>query len=478
LARAGRPSRPGAGLLSPTRDGEAAVSGPLSGTPFLGRPLGYDLAALGWATEEFFLEGAARSYAPPGEAPYRTRVVVRRPLDPARFNGSAVVEWHNVSGGLDAAPDWDFTHRHLVREGFAWVGVSAQRAGIEGGGLGSMSFPLKKVDPGRYGPLAHPGDAFAFDVFSQAGRAVRDGRLLRGLAPRRVLAIGESQSAVFLVTYVNHVDPEARVFDGFLLHGRAGRGASLDGGIGARRPLAEIADAVASGRGGTALGGSDRIRSDVRVPVLTVQSETDVLGLGSVAARQPDADRFRLWELAGAAHADTYLLVASAVDDGSLPPAALAKLLAPTREVFGMQVDAPINAGPQQHYVLHAALAHLDRWAAGGPAPPQARRLALGDGEAPLALDPHGLATGGVRSPWVDAPTAVLSGFGQSGTEFAFLFGTTRPFDPATRARVYPGGRSEFLGRFGSATDEALGRGFLLEADAPEIRGLAEAAPW
>jgi hypothetical protein len=458
------------------------VSGPIPGAFFLGQPLSYDLAALGYSNEEFLLEGTARSYAPAGEARYRTRVVVRRPLDPKRWNGSAVVEWFNVSGGLDAAPDWSFVHRHLIREGFAWVGVSAQRAGIEGGGFAAVSFPLKKMDAKRYASLEHPGDAFSFDVFSQAGRAVRDGRLLGGLEPRRVLAIGESQSAVFLVTYVNGVDGDARVFDGFLLHGRGGSGAALEGGMGAEgRSLAEVAELVSSGRGaalsGSLFSGSERIRSDVRVPVLTLQSETDVVGLGSAEARQPDSDRLRLWEIAGTAHADTYLLVASALDDGSLSPEALAKLLMPTTELFGMKVDAPINAGPQQHYVLQAALAHLDRWAGGEAKPPGAPRLELGDGGS-LALDALGIAKGGIRSPWVDAPTAVLSGFGQSGTEFAFLFGTTRPFDATTLARLYPGGRSEFLARFQEATDEALARGFLLEADAAEIRALAAVAPW
>ena len=58
-------------------------------------------------------------------------------------------------------------------------------------------------------------------------------------------------------------------------------------------------------------------------------------------------------------------------------------------------------------------------------------------------------------------PRAVLAGLGQSGTEFAFLFGTTRPFDSATLARLYPGGRSDFLARFERAADEAVGRGFL-----------------
>lgn len=462
-------------------DRSPTVSDPIPGAFFLGSPQSYDLAALGYSNEEFLLEGTARSYvAAPREARYRTRAVVRRPLDPARFNGSVVVEWFNVSGGLDAAPDWSFTHRHLIREGFAYVGVSAQRVGIEGGGFAAMSFPLKKMNAERYASLEHPGDAFAFDIFSQAGRAARDGRLLGGLAPRRVLAIGESQSAMFLVSYVNHVDAEARAFDGFLIHGRGGKSAPLDGSSIIRGTPAERAEGARSGNWSAShVAGSDTIRTDVRVPVLTLQSETDVVGLGSAGSRQPDAERFRLWEIAGAAHADSYLLVASAADDGSLAPAELARLLAPTDTVFGMKMTAPLNAGPQQHYVLQAALAHLDRWAAGGPPPPSAPRLELATGGAsPFALDAHGLVRGGLRTPWVDAPTAVLSGLGQSGPEFAFLFGTTRPFDAATRARLYPGGRSDFLARFDKATSDALARGFLLEADAPEIRALAAATPW
>jgi hypothetical protein len=459
---------------------EASVSGPIAGDLFLGQPMAYDLAKLGYTNEEFFLEGTARSYAPAGgEAPYRTRAVVRRPLDPKRWNGSVLVEWFNVSGGLDASPDWAFVHRHLMREGFAYVGVSAQKVGIEGGGFAALSFPLKKMNAERYGKLSHPGDAFAFDLFSQAGRAARDGRLLGGRAPRQVLAIGESQSAMFLVSYVNEVDADARVFDGFLIHGRGGKGAPLDGSSIIRGTPEERAEAVRSGNWSAShVAGSDKIRDDVRVPVITVQSETDVVGLGSVGSRQDDAERFRLWEIAGAAHADTYLLVASGQDDGSLAPEAFAKLLAPTREFLGIQTNELMNAGPQQHYVLQAALAHLARWAGGGAPPPSAPRLELGSGGNPFALDALGIAQGGLRTPWVEAPTAVLSGLGQSGAEFAFLFGTTRPFDAATLARLYPGGRSDFLARFAKATDEAVARGFLLEADAPEIRALAALTEW
>src|SRR6516164_2345072 len=65
------------------------------------------------------------------------------------------------------------THREILRRGHAYVGVSAQKVGIEGGrgeatrpGLA----PLKKADSKRYGRLSHPGDAYAYDIFSQAGR--------------------------------------------------------------------------------------------------------------------------------------------------------------------------------------------------------------------------------------------------------------------------------------------------------------------
>jgi hypothetical protein len=452
-----------------------------SGAPFLGEPLAYDLAAAGYSNEEFFLSGTARSYtAAPGEAPYRTRAVVRRPLDGGRFNGTVVVEWLNVSGGVDAGPDWSFTHRHLMREGAAWVGVSAQRVGIEGGGFAAVSLPLKTVNAERYGTLQHPGDAYSFDIFSQVGRAARSGALLGGREPRQLLAIGESQSAIFLVTYVNEVDPEAQVHDGFLIHGRGGIAASLEGSMGIdRASLGEAAAAVREpGASPSPMAGSVRIREDLRVPVLTVQSETDVVGLGSAGARQPDGERFRLWEIAGAAHADTYLLIASAQDDGSLPAEKLAALLAPTAEAYGMKMGEPMNSGPQQHYVLQAALSHLERWAGGGAAPPSAPPLELADGASPFELDENGIARGGLRTPWVDAPSAVLSGLGQSGAEFAFLFGTTRELDAGARARLYPGGRSEFVSRFEQATDEALAAGFLLEADAAEIRALAGFTRW
>ncbi|MFC4499825.1 MULTISPECIES: alpha/beta hydrolase domain-containing protein [Streptomyces] len=53
------------------------------------------------------------------------------------------------------------------------------------------------ADPDRYAALSHPGDSYSYDMFSQAGQAVRDSAstVLGGLRPHKVLGIGESRSA-------------------------------------------------------------------------------------------------------------------------------------------------------------------------------------------------------------------------------------------------------------------------------------------
>jgi hypothetical protein len=463
------------------------LQGPISGAPVI--PFAqYDPGASGYVVEEYFVTGAATSYSligargddgrwnarPEKATPFTTRLVTCRPADRARFNGTVVVEWLNVSGGLDAPPDWYMMHRHMMREGMAWVGVSAQRAGVEGGAALGAGIPLKQANKARYESLSHPGDAFALDIFTQAGQAVRmpaNGGILGPLAARHLIAVGASQSAIFLVTYINAVDPLVRTYDAFMVHGRGGIGVPIDGDfLGSRRNINIAGD-------GPLFSGAERIREDVRVPVLTIQSETDQIRLGGIGARQPDTERIRLWEVTGAAHFDAYGLIASQLDDGNLPAARLAELNAPISQIMGMPTQAPINAGPQFHYVSQAALAALERWIKSGEAAPRANRMELAaTTPARLALDQHGIVKGGIRTPWVDAPCAILSGLGQDGGTFGFLFGTTRPFDDAKLAALYPGGRREYLARFDAAAEAAVGAGFLLGADLAEIKALGAAA--
>jgi hypothetical protein len=450
-----------------------------------GRPVlalgNFDLSTQHYVVQEYFLSGDAVSYRAVGvpsedgkwnvevdqHAPFTTRVVVVRPEAPAKFNGTVVVEWLNVSAGTDGAPDWSYTHRELIRQGYAYVGVSAQKGGIDGGGMNlgiPGVLPIKKADPQRYADLNHPGDAFAYDIYTQAARAIRHSRdthLLGPLIPKHVIATGESQSAGYLTTYVDAIEPIAKAFDGFLIHSRFGSGAPITG--------AYIASAAASAVKGL------HIRTDMKKPVLIFISESDLMFPGGyLSARQPDNDYLRTWEVAGTAHADTYTLGGAAVDSGSAPIEVLVKAYVPSSNLMGMPLAQQMNSAPQHHYVMQAALSALNRWVVAGQAPPHGQRLNTTESTPPqLAVDENRNATGGVRSPWMDVPTAHLSGLGQTGAGMVVLFGVTEPFDAAKLSALYPGGQSEYVDKFNASLKSAIAAGFILPADETEIKALA-----
>ena len=438
---------------------------PVSGKPNL--LLGaYEPETLGYRADEFFVSGTASSYAADQQADYTTRVVVLTPSDHAAFNGTVIVEWLNVSGGIDAPAVWFMAHREIARGGYAYVAVSAQRMGVEGGvSLVGADMSLKAQDLDRYSRLSHPGDAFAYDIFSQAGSLARNG-LLGHLAPKAVLAVGESQSAAYLTTYVNDVDPLAEIYDGYLVHSRFGRAAPLDGNsvFDASKP-----DAV----------GAVPFRSDLRVPTMTVITETDLIGgwrTGYHAARRPDDELFRAWEIPGTAHADNYTIRVGFIDNGSTPMDDILAAYAPTNELMGTRLSYFINFGPQHHYVLQAAIAKLNAWVRTGEPAPTAPPIALTDADPPeLVLDANGLAEGGVRTPWVDVPIARTSGIAPEESAMSFLFGSGEVYDTAALSALYPHGSAEYLERFAEALDRAIDSGFILPADRSEILELAAA---
>jgi hypothetical protein len=435
----------------------------------------FDLSQVGYVKEEYFLKGTASAYAnvgplgddgmwtvqPAATAPYKTRIVVFKPAKPKKFNGTVIVEWLNVSGGVDAAPDWTLGHVELIRDGFAYVGVSAQFVGVEGGpGLVNViSLPLKKVNPARYGTLSHPGDSFSYDMFSQAGAAVRSASgPLQDLKIKKVIAIGESQSAFRMVTYIDAVHPLARMFDGFLVHSRGAFGVGLS-----EAPQPAIA-----------VPGAAQIRADLDVPVLTFETETDLTFLGYFGIRQDDSKNFRLWEVAGTSHADSYTLVTGNGDLGTDP--AVVGITAPSSPLPGIiDCNFPINSGPQ-HFVLNAAFSALNKWVRKGKAPKSAPRLDVSAGP-PVAIvdDANGNATGGIRTPQVDVPVAAFSGE-QAGSILCILFGTTDVFDAAQLSTLYPT-HKDFVSAWNKSLKKSVKAGWILKPDAKIIKQWAATAP-
>jgi len=458
-------------------------------TPVPGKPLlllgAFDIASVGYVAEEFFVSGTASSYTPvtelgpdgrwdvtrSGTADYTTRIVVLTPTDRPRFNGTVLVEWLNVSGGIDAPAVWMMAHREILRAGYAYVAISAQKVGVDGGAsLLGIDMSLKSQDSTRYASLNHPGDAFAFDIFSQIGELIRNAgdAMLGELRPQQVVAIGESQSAMFLTTYINAVDPLAQVYDGFLVHSRFGPAAPLDGSslITALESSGELQEAV-------------RFRPDLRAPLLTIITETDLFGRvppGYYFARQPDNELLRVWEISGAAHADNYTIQVAPIDSGSAPLDDIVAAYAPTNMLMGQQLGHYINFAPQHHYVVQAALAALNGWVSTGNPAPTAPPIDVRETEQPQPiLDSNGLAEGGIRTPWVDAPIARTSGVSTDESIMSAIFGSGEPFDATTLRRLYPGGAGEYLERFTASLDTAIQSGFILAADRAEILELAAA---
>jgi hypothetical protein len=131
----------------------------------------------------------------------------------------------------------------------------------------------------------------------------------------------------------------------------------------------------------------------------------------------------------------------------------------------GFTCGSPINTGPQT-FVLRSALAHLDRWVAHGTPPPKAPRFeTVSISPIQYVLDANGNVRGGIRTPAVDAPVATLSGLGQTGTTFCFLFGTTVPLTEAQLTALY-GNHGGFVRAWARATLQSALAGYLRPEDA------------
>jgi hypothetical protein len=402
------------------------ISGPVEGGKgwIFGSPID-DLSGHGYVVEEYFLEGTAVSYAtvdrseagidgrwhiePSDEAAYKTRAYVVRPDDPSRFNGTVLLNWQNVTIGVDfGMPD----PKQLER-GYAWVGITTQRVAHDGQPALNDAMPatlgLRDWDRDRYGSLHHPGDAFSYDIFSQGIRLLRLGNsnginMLGELTPRLFIATGGSQSAIRLGSYLNMAHQRDRVIDGFLLTGHWGLCPPPPD-----MALVESFELTPEFR----FKGSSQIRDDGGVPIMIVNSESETMMVAVV--RQPDSDTFRFWEMAGTAHAGgeqaeamTAVLLRDGVTDG----------LPEVKERNTVSWD----------YVARAALERLVEWVDTGRPPACIPPISIGESFV-IARDESGNAVGGVRMPDVMAPLGAHFGM-KSGLSLAALSGESAPFSP------------------------------------------------
>ena len=412
-----------------------------------------DLKSRGYVEQEFFVEGTASRYETPSMETgkvtddghsYKTRIVVRRPESASRFNGTVIVEWNNVTAGHDLDIDWYQSHDYFMRAGYVWIGVTAQRIGVEA---------LKVWNAERYGSLdvteggRITNDALCYDVFANVGRMVRkpgSPDVLGGLKAQRVIATGHSQSAGRLGVYVNSVHPLAPVFDAVVLH-----------------------------------GGGAKVRTDLDIKVWKLLSETDVLN--QAAQRQPDTNKYRTWEVAGDSHVDTQFTASSRalgtrdgnpVAPGSNPGGRgnVANSSSPTPP----SCDRPPYSHVPFYQVMDAAFDHLVKWIKDGTLPPTAPPIETTSAGPPavFARDKMGNALGGIRLAEHAVPTGVNTGQ-NSGAGFCRLYGSHEDFDAATIAALYPT-HAAYVGAVRKITQENLRAGYILKPEADATIAAAE----
>ncbi len=441
---------------------EGPITGGDHGWPF-GQPL-FDLADHGYVAEEFFLAGDATTFRQAhgtewgrdgkwvaeasGTVPFITRLLVYRPVDPTRFNGTVAVSWNNVTAGYELfngeSPEFF--------EGYAVVLATVQRVGIDGFPTNSQG--LAAWDPTRYGSLSIPTDDASYDIFTQVARAVgadRDGTVdpLAGLTVERVIGMGASQSAARLATYVNAIHPSERAFDGYFLQIYFGSGTVLEVGD----AIVNINAPTASGTGSrVGLRGTNIIREDLDVPVMVVNSELEAMACYEV--RQADTERFRYWESAGTCHVSIQSM------DVRAPK--YEREFATTQPV--MQQMNRIAITP----LYDAALHHLNRWVGGGEAPPIQPKIEFDGDPAQVVRDGHGIAIGGVRLPQADVPVAQNSAIPLGQDIYSMLWGSSHPFGAAELDAMY-GDESTYIERFTEAAGSAVAEGVLLSRDVASL---------
>jgi hypothetical protein len=448
-----------------------------------------NLARDGYVEEEFIVSGTANVYSWPAPgpavvrtpaAPYTTRVLLRRPARPRDFSGNVVVEMLNPSNLFDLNIGWAMMNRQFLRNGDIWVGVTAKPVSIAA---------LRTFDPGRYGSLSManplplddprncadpitviPGDSsratengLAWDIYTQVGAWLRSDHPTnpanyRGRrSAEQVYGFGYSQTGGYLYNYVNGIEPlvEASdgrpMYDGYIVAVAGGR---FVGAVSMNQcePPPPITD-------------PRRQFTNVGVPIIHVMSQSDYL-IG-IDARRPDSDDpldpYRHYEMAGAGHATPDELYFSAAPDDimragrAVPPEAC-------------------NEGPRSRFPSHiffdAMMANLDDWVRDGTSPPSVDPILVVD-NAPV-LDEHGNVVGGLRSPFLDAPTSTWFG-SATGASFCFIAGWERPFTRAKLDALYAS-HADYVGQVTASVEQLIAERILMPYDGKRLIKQAERA--
>lgn len=483
----------------------ASVTGPIPSTPtdypFIADGFGPEPAVpAGYQESEYFISGTGslHEYTPTGiqvvtpcpastepfgctNIPYTTRMLVKGPRDPRKFSGTVVIEPLNPSAGFDIAAVWDRSWPSFVRNGDIFVGWTSRYGTIAA---------LKQFNPSRYAPLrwgvnSAVDDGITFDIAAQVGalfKANGPGSPTRNLKVKRVFEAGFSQDGGFTFTQADVFNALERmpgggpVYDGYVPGGTTGP-SNIDFGL---TPA------------GALPAGDPRHQMQPRdVPVIQINTETEealagLAGPAGFAYRRPDSDapgdRYRLWEVSGASHVSNDLgssaitLQRNLAELEGIPVSELAPTgCSHQQSVSGPSVGLPGVVDPNTFPfsdVANAAFADLTRWVDDGVPPPHAPTIEV-SGTGAIVRDSSGNALGGLRTPFVDVPTATYTPTDTVAQTTAFsafcvLYGYNTPFSQTVLKSLYKT-HGQYVAQVTQESNRLVREGFWLKPDAQQV---------
>lgn len=365
-------------------------------------PIHLDL--YGYEEKEYFYSGLSNVYGLKGErveiqsedAPYKNRFILRKPI--GKCSGNVVFEILNSTNGWDVAPMWSLLWKKILRDHDIYIGVTSRAVSVRS---------LKQFNSVRYGELSwkNPNplsgdinrdilmwqhsskedeDGLVWDMVAQLSNYLKSdiGQDQLQIQVNHIYATGCSQSAMLLTTFMtqfDEIDQESYIasnFDGYLTYSGC-RMLSLNQEQ-APCPL--------------------KITRNVRVPVMRFMSQWDFKDFaGDLRLRREDSDliedRFRLYEIAGQAHAS---YAGAFYRPGQLEMTKLGKNAElPPLNISPLPLDAFICQG----------LENLKQWVQKNIAPPCCQRIEVNE-EGNECFDMYGNCKGGLRYPHLDVPYA------------------------------------------------------------------------
>ncbi len=455
------------------------------------------LEELGYVEEEYFMSGTANVYTEKGhdhevevlcpDAPYTTRLLIRRPVQRERFSGNVVIEILNASAMMDIDRMWVNTWKYLTRNGDIYIGITSKGHTID---------TMKRFNPKRYALLnwdnpmperEKPENTGTFQFLPQYESGLywdmqTDlARLLRTedtLNPIReygkcyLYLLGWSQSGSYMSRTVTSFAKDAPdgtpLFDGYL---EAGADAAL-------APINAYEIASSNGaifQNGTLPKGSTLL---CREPYIAINTESENRGANWMGDLDRPEAKFRTYQIPGSSH-DAWYNMEEYYEGYLQEDATKYNCALHFSGKEGEPMDTPY------HCIFAAALRNLYVWVREGvPAPhaPKIDTIVAGDKdfdpfsvmwEGPVMKyanrkDVFGNSTGGIRMACLDYPVARYQSYSvREDGSFDPMYGSVYPF-PVEQLRQMYGSLAHYRELVEKSAAETVALGFLLKEDVAE----------